>query len=127
MFYKNDIQDGFGTGLTPYAFENNPGLAKQIINMSQATIKYYEALKTKEERAQCIAESWEQLEDCRDFFVKGRLKHTSDLTQSIEIITPSNQRVMNIGLALDNLSFLESLGLLVSDEYNGVVWMWESH
>lgn len=124
LFYKSDTPQGFGIGLTPEYFESNPELMSKIIDLSQMTINYYKTLDTDEERLECVADSWEQLEECREFLVNDRAKHLPNLVSGSETTEFSNESFECLSLALDNITFLESLGLLVSDEYNGVQWTW---
>ncbi len=124
LFYKNDTPQGFGIGLTPDFFENNPDLMEHVINLSQMTISYYKTLTTDAERELLINDAWEQLEECRSFLVNNRARNSPNLVIGSEETELSDESFQCLSLALDNISFLESLGLLLSDEFNGVQWMW---
>jgi hypothetical protein len=123
LFYKNDTPEGFGIGLTPDFFEGNPNLMENVINLSQMTINHYKTL-TIEDREQLIKDSWEQLEECRAFLVNNRHRNSPNLVFGSEETELSDESFQCLSLALDNISFLESLGLLPSDEYNGIQWTW---
>ena len=123
IFYKNDTHQGFGIGLTPDFFEDNPCLMDQVINLSQMTINHYKSLTTDKERDECVADTWSQLEECRSFLVNNKARN-SPLVYVSEETELNEESFRCLSLALDNISFLESMGLLPSDEYNGLQWTW---
>lgn len=120
IFFRNDTPQGFGIGLTPEFFEDNPGLREQVINISQMTINHFKTLP-EQERQEFIAETWVQLEECRLYFVNNKNKN---LVEGSEATDLSDESFRTLSVALDDISFLESIGLLKSDEFNGIQWIW---
>lgn len=114
VFYKNDTPEGFGVTLAHEFFEDNTAAVQAMLDVAQCTIKHYEALETEAERQACIRDTWTQLEELRQQFADAKLAGT-EMPQFATIFA----------LALDDLSFLQHVGELPNDDFNGPMWCWE--
>lgn len=115
IFYKNDQIGGIGQGFNLIQSGYSSELQKAIEEASQSSINYYRGLTDPIEKEELIIDVQMQLEYFADWFTQYNKNPTK---------YKYNDWKKNWIFSLDIITFLIDIGVLVDDEYTGVVWVY---
>lgn len=114
LFYKNNLPEGFGVTLDEEFFQNNPKAGSAFEEMSQCSINEYKKLKSEIERKEFIADIHSQLADA------CKWHHANKGTTTMD-----DKFFEAFNIALDDMTFLQSIGEFPNDDFNGPMWCYE--
>lgn len=112
LFYKNDLPEGFGVGLDEGFFVDNPEAEEEFTTSSQMSINEYRKQPTDAARQEFVAIIQEQFAQCCQWINQHKGQPMGE------------EWIACFVILLDDMTFLQSLGLFPNNEYNGPQWMW---
>ena len=113
LLYKNDLPEGFGVGLDEHFFIDNPEIKALLVKCSQMSIDEYKKQKTDRQRRTFVAGIVSQ------FNTACRWMHEHKAEPGID-----EEFISMFVILLDDMSFLQSVGLFPNNNFNGPMWTW---